>query len=92
MGYCLLQRRRFSHDGRWLEVRAAQYSGGWHLGVFESSTPITGELASFSDRDIEFARKKQGIDLIQSAMIRVQRDVERGQVSLPPMRSGSAGA
>jgi hypothetical protein len=92
MGYCLLQRRRFSHDGRWLEVRAAQYSGAWHLGVFESSLPITGELASFSDRDIEFARKKQGIDLVQSAMVRVQHDIERGQVTLPPMRGGSAGA
>lgn len=91
MGYCLLMRRRFSHDGRSLEVRAAQYSGGWHLGIFESSLPITGELASFSDRDIEFARKKQGIDLIQSAMIQVQRNVERGQVSLPPARSTSMG-
>lgn len=89
MGYCLLVRRRFSHDGRWLEVRAAQYSGSWHLGVFESSLPITGELASVSDKDIEFARKKQGIDLIQAAMVQVQRDVERGQVSLRPAQVGS---
>ncbi|HXQ40900.1 MAG TPA: hypothetical protein VN821_06520 [Candidatus Udaeobacter sp.] len=92
MGYCLLMRRRFSHDGRWLEVRAAQYSGSWHLGIFESSQPITRELASLSDRDVEFARKKQGVDLIQSAMVRVQHDVESGQVNLPPARSGSAGA
>ena len=89
MGYCFLVRRRFSHDGRWLEVRAAQYSGSWHLGVFESSLPITGELASVSDKDIEFARKKQGIDLIQAAMVQVQRDVERGQVSLRPAQVGS---
>jgi hypothetical protein len=89
MGYCLLVRRRFSHDGRWLEVRAAQHSGSWHLGVFESSLPITGELASVSDKDIEFARKKQGIDLIQAAMVQVQRDVERGQVSLRPAQVGS---
>ena len=89
MGYCLLVRRRFSHDGRWLEVRAPQYSGSWNLGVFESSLPITGELASVSDKDIEFARKKQGIDLIQAAMVQVQRDVERGQVSLRPAQVGS---
>ena len=89
MGYCLLVRRRFSHDGRWLEVRAAQYSGSWHLGVFESSLPITGELASVSDKDIEFARKKQGIDLIQAAMVQVQRDVERGQISLRTAQVGS---
>jgi hypothetical protein len=88
MSYCLLMRRSFSHDGRRLEVRAAQYSGGWHVGIFESSTPITGELACVSVRETEFARKKQGIDLIQEAMIKVQREVERGQRVLPPMRAG----
>ncbi|HZT21200.1 MAG TPA: hypothetical protein VFA23_17435 [Dongiaceae bacterium] len=84
MAQAMYMRRRFAHDGRSLEVRAAYYARMWHLGVFENGAPLTGEVARLTDHDVEFARRKQGVDLIEDSMQELQQSVERGRLRLPP--------
>jgi|WetSurMetagenome_2_1015567.scaffolds.fasta_scaffold1218317_1 hypothetical protein len=84
MAQAMYMRRRFAHDGRTLEVRAALFSRIWHLGVFEDGAPITGEVFRLSEHDVDAARRRQGVDLIEETMQEVQQSVERGRLRLPP--------
>jgi hypothetical protein len=79
----LFMNRRFSHEGRSLEVRAELLVHAWHVGIFEDGVPLIGGIARCSRRDIESARRKRGIDLVEQTMMRVQSKVEAGELRLP---------
>ena len=77
-------RRRFDHDGRSLELRAALSSPNWHLGVFEHGAPVSAEITRLSQRDVELARRRQGVDLIEDTLQLLQRQIEGGELRLRP--------
>ena len=83
MGQAMYLRRRFAHAGRLLEVRAALYSRIWHLAVFENGALVTDQLSRVSEQEVDFARRKQGVDLLHDSMVEVQKDVESGRLPLP---------
>jgi hypothetical protein len=83
MGQAMYLRRRFAHEGRLLEVRATLYSRVWHMAVFENGVLVTDQLSRVSEHDVDFARRKQGVDLLHDSLVEVQKDVESGRLRLP---------
>jgi hypothetical protein len=86
MGQAMYLRRRFAHEGRLFEVRAALYSRVWHLAVFENGALVTDQLSRLSEHEVDFARRKQGVDLLHDSMVEVQKAVESGRLRLPAIR------
>ena len=75
-------RRRFAHEGRLLEVRAALYSRVWHLAVFENGALVTDQLSRVRSTRSISPGASRGVDLLHDSMIDAQKAVESGQLRL----------
>jgi hypothetical protein len=82
--------RKFSLNGRALEVRAIHSIHVWRLGVFENGHALSGDIARLSEIDVKAAFSRQGVDLLEETMVRVQVEIEKGKLPLPQPNSGES--
>lgn len=78
-----IEPRKFSHDGRELEVRAVPAQDGWTVRVYENGRVVTGVTYSVSyETQIDASLQGLPVDLLDDLMNVAQTDIEQGRVRL----------
>ena len=78
-----IEPRKFSHDGRELEVRAVPAQDGGTVRVYENGRVVTGVTYSVSyETQIDASLQGLPVDLLDDLMNVAQTDIEQGRVRL----------